>query len=134
MRITKVQTNNAPEAIGPYSQAIIYNGIVFCSGQIGIDPGTGELINNDVLAQARQVLSNLSAILESAGSSLELALKVEVFLTDLSCFAEVNKIYAEYFIQDLKPARQTVEVSRLPKNAKIEISITAAINQVNNKK
>ena len=117
---------NAPKAIGPYSQAIKYGGLVYCSGQIGMNKD-GNLISEDISLQTKQVLENIKAILVEANSSLEKVLKVEIFLTDIKSFSLVNDIYAEYFSSNIKPARLTVEVSNLPKNARIEISCIAAV-------
>ncbi len=119
-----VSTDNAPGAIGPYSQAIKANGMVFCSGQIPIDIATGEFVSDDVSEQTDQVLKNLSAVLEAAGSSLEKVVKTGVFLADMKDFAAMNEVYGRYFI-DNKPARATVEAARLPRDAKVEIDCIA---------
>ncbi len=118
-----VSTDKAPQAIGPYSQAVEYNGMVFTSGQIALLP-SGELAGDDIDTQTRQVLSNLSAVLEEAGSSLQKVLKTTIFLADMDDFVEVNRIYEEYFGSH-KPARSTVAVKTLPKNVKIEIDCIA---------
>jgi 2-iminobutanoate/2-iminopropanoate deaminase len=123
--IQPIKTKNAPEAIGPYSQAVVHNNLVYCSGQIAIDPVTQDFIGGPIEVQAVRVLENLKAILEGAGSCLDNALKVTIYLKNMQDFAEVNKIYGEYFIQ--KPARSTVEINALPKNALIEIDCIAAI-------
>ena len=119
----KIATKNAPEAIGPYSQAIKHNNLVFVSGQIALDPKTGAMASSTIEGQATQVLENLKAILEASGSSLERTLKVTVYLSNMDDFAKVNEIYAKYFTQ--KPARATVEVSKLPKGALVEMDAIA---------
>lgn len=120
----EVRTNNAPLPIGPYSQAITNGDLIFCSGQLGIDPDTGALAPS-ASEQARQALLNLQAVLGEAGSSLSRALKVTVFLTDLSYWAEVNAVYSELFAPPY-PARTAVQVSALPKGALVEIDAIAA--------
>ncbi len=121
-----VQTDRAPAAIGPYSQAIVAGGFVFCSGQIALEPGSGELIGKgDVRAQAHRVLRNLRAVLEAAGSGLDRVVRTTIFLADMGDFAAVNEVYAGYFGQQAPPARATVEVSRLPKDVLVEISCVA---------
>jgi 2-iminobutanoate/2-iminopropanoate deaminase len=119
-----VSTENAPGAIGPYSQAIKANGMVFCSGQIPIDPATGEFVSDDVADQTEQVLKNLGAVLEAAGSSFDQVVKTTVFLADMGDFAAMNEVYARYF-SDNKPARATVQAGGLPKNARVEIECIA---------
>ncbi len=119
-----ISTVNAPAAIGPYSQAQHCQGLVWCSGQIALDPATGELVDEDVQAEARQVLRNLAAVLEAAESGLQYVLRATVYLTDLNDFAAVNEVYAEAF-GDHRPARACVEVSRLPKGVRVEISCVA---------
>ena len=115
-----IQTSDAPEAIGTYSQGIRLKNLVFTSGQIPINPKTGELIIGDFKAEVDQVLTNLDGILKGGGSSLELAVKLTVFLTDLSFFNQVNEVFNSFFPQD-PPARSAVQVSALPMNARIEI-------------
>ena len=119
-----IVTARSPKAIGPYSQAIKANGSVFISGQLSLDPVSGEIIPGDAAAQAGRVLKNLNAILESAGSSLAKAVKATIFLKDLGEFTAVNEVYAKYF-PAAPPARSTVEVARLPKGALIEIDLIA---------
>jgi len=119
----EVRVAEAPSPIGPYSQAVLHGNLVFCSGQLGLDPVTGKLAE-DAVEQARQALSNLEGVLRGAGSSLHRALRVTVYLTDLSCFAEMNKVYAEFFVQPY-PARTVVQVSALPKGAAVEIDVIA---------
>lgn len=119
-----VSAPQAPKALGPYSVAIQTDGFVFCSGQTGIDPATGNLVAADVEAQARQVLTNLQNVLEAAGTSLEKVVKTTVFLRDMADFAKMNAIYAEFF-PSTPPARSTIAVAGLPKNALVEIEATA---------
>ena len=119
-----VQTDQAPAAIGPYSQAVKANGMVFISGQIPLDPNTGELIAGDIQQQTRQVLRNLQAIVEAAGASLETVVKTTVFIADMDDFVAMNEVYASFFDQP-PPARACVEVSRLPKNVAVEIEAVA---------
>jgi len=123
--ITPVQTPNAPAAIGPYSQAMICNGMVFTSGQIALTPA-GEMVEGDVSAQCVQVVANLKAVLEASGSSLSNVIKTTIFLADMEDFAAVNAIYGAAF-GDHKPARSTVAVKTLPKNALVEIDAIAVI-------
>ncbi|MBR2112489.1 RidA family protein [Helicobacter equorum] len=118
-------TPNAPEAIGPYSQAIVHNGLVYTSGQIALNP-QGIMNEGDIQAQTTQVFENLKAILEQAGSSLQKVIKTSVFLSDMENFGAMNAIYATYF-GDHKPARSTIAVKTLPKNALVEIECIAAI-------
>ncbi|MBI2882455.1 MAG: RidA family protein [Candidatus Methylomirabilis oxyfera] len=119
-----VSTEKAPKAIGPYEQGIKFNGFLFTSGQIALDPVTGTLIDGDVSAQTRQVLDNLKAVLEAGGSSLDHVIKATVYLTDLSSFAQMNEVYAEY-LGNVKPARSTVGVATLPRGAGVEIDLVA---------
>ena len=119
-----VHTDKAPKAIGPYSQAIRTDSMIYTAGQTGLDPVTGELVEGGVEAQTRQVLTNLQHVLEAAGSSLGHVVKTTVFLKDMNDFSKINEIYASY-LQDPYPARETVEVARLPKDARIEISVVA---------
>ncbi|MCS6848508.1 MAG: RidA family protein [Anaerolineae bacterium] len=121
-----IHTDAAPKAIGPYSQAIVAGGLVFCSGQIPIDPATGELVAGGVEEQTHRVLTNLKAVLEAAGSSLDRVLKTTVFLQNMGDFAAMNAVYATYFSND-PPARSTVEVAKLPRNALVEIECIALV-------
>ncbi|MBX9720858.1 MAG: RidA family protein [Candidatus Obscuribacterales bacterium] len=122
-----VATEKAPKALGPYSQAIVANGFVFASGQIAIDPATGNLNTGSTAEQTRQVLNNLQAVLESAGSGLSQVVKTTVFLKNMGDFEQMNAVYAEFFSQT-KPARATVEVARLPKDVSVEIEAIALLN------
>jgi len=126
MDIKSVMTKDAPAAIGPYSQAVIAGGLVFCSGQIPLDPASGELIGGDVAGQTRRVMDNLAAVLTEAGSSLGSVLKTTIYLTDIGDFPAVNEVYGSYFARD-PPARATVQVASLPKGAKVEIEAVAAV-------
>ena len=121
---TVVSTELAPKAIGPYSQAIRVNGLVFCAGQTPIDPAVGQLVEGDVQAQTRRVLQNLSAILEAAGTSLAKVVKTTVFLTDMANFKAMNEVYAEFFPEH-PPARSTIAVAGLPLGASVEIECIA---------
>ena len=123
----RVQTARAPAAIGPYSQAIVAAGLVHCSGQVALDPATGALVGSGVEQQTRQVLKNLAAVLEAAGSSLAHVVKCTVYLADMNDFAKVNAVYGEHFTGDAPPARATVEVARLPKDARVEIDCVALV-------
>ena len=119
-----ISTENAPGAIGPYSQAIKAGGMVFCSGQIPIDPKTGDFVSGVVSEQTEQVLRNLSEVLRAAGSSLDAVVKTTVFLADMNDFAEMNEVYGRFFSEN-KPARATVQAARLPRDARVEIECIA---------
>ena len=119
-----IATNDGPKAIGPYSQAIKANGLVFLSGQIALDPATQQLIDGDVAAQTERVLRNLAGILKAAGSSLDQVVKTTVFLKNMTDFGAMNEVYGRYFTQS-PPARSTVEVARLPKDVLVEIDVIA---------
>lgn len=121
-----ISTAKAPAAVGAYSQAVAANGFLFCSGQVALDPRSGEFMGGPVGDQARACMNNLSAVLEAAGSALENAVKVTIFLTDIDDFAEVNEAYASFFDSD-PPARATVGVAGLPKGAKVEIECVALV-------
>jgi len=121
-----VSTPQAPKAIGPYSQAVIHNGIVYLSGQIAIDPATNQLIEGDVVAQTHRVLTNLKAVLEAAGSSLESVLKTTVFLKEMADFPKMNEVYGQYFSAN-PPARSTVQAAKLPRDVSVEIDAIAAV-------
>ena len=120
-----ISTKNAPQAIGPYSQAVVVDGILYSSGQIGLKPD-GELIGDDVSSQTKQVLENLKAVLAEAGATLNDVIKTTIFLDNMDDFGVVNKIYEEYFGSN-RPARSTVAVKTLPKNVKIEIDCIAKV-------
>jgi 2-iminobutanoate/2-iminopropanoate deaminase len=119
-----IQTEHAPAAIGPYSQAVKTNGLVFASGQIPIDPTSGQFVEGGIKEQTRQVIKNLAAVLEAAGSGLNRVIKTTVFLADMQEFAAMNEVYGEFF-KDQPPARATVEASRLPRDARVEIEAIA---------
>jgi 2-iminobutanoate/2-iminopropanoate deaminase len=121
-----VLTDRGPKPIGPYSQAIKSNGFVFISGQVALDPGTGEFVGGDVRRQTERVLENLKAILEASGVSLNHVVKTTVFLKDMNDFAAVNEVYARYFTA-APPARSTVQAARLPKDALVEIDLIASL-------
>lgn len=124
--LTAVQTEAAPKAIGPYSQAVVANGFVFCSGQIALDPATGQIVEGDVRAQTARVMENLRAVLAAAGSGFDRVVKSTIFLKDLGDFAVVNEVYGGYFT-GAAPARATVEVSRLPRDVRVEIDMVAVL-------
>ena len=123
MKIT--ETKNAPAAIGPYSQAIVINGFVYTSGQIPINPSSGQIEAQDITGQTKQVIENLSAVLEASGSGLEKVVKTTCFLKNINDFATFNEVYSQFFVG--KPARSCVEVSNLPKGALVEIEVIAEI-------
>jgi 2-iminobutanoate/2-iminopropanoate deaminase len=124
MKPEVIATDKAPKAVGAYAQAVRAQGFLFLSGQIPLDPSTGELIQGDVAAQTRRVLDNLRAVLEGAGSALDRVVKATIYLTDMNDFAVVNQTYAEYF-PAAKPARATVAVAGLPRGSKVEIDMIA---------
>jgi 2-iminobutanoate/2-iminopropanoate deaminase len=124
--MTRVQTGDAPAAIGPYSQGIITGNFVFTAGQIPLDPSTMEIVGTTIAEQTERVMRNLSAILESAGASLGSVVKTTVFLSDMAEFGAMNEVYSRWF-GDHKPARSTVAVARLPKDVKVEIEAIATI-------
>ena len=122
---TKISTNNAPAAIGPYSQAIVVGNMVYTSGQIAINPKSGNIEAQDVVGQTEQVMKNLGAVLEAAGSSFEKAVKTTCFLADIADFAAFNEVYGKYFTE--KPARSCVAAKALPKGALVEVEVIAEI-------
>jgi 2-iminobutanoate/2-iminopropanoate deaminase len=124
--IETVATDRGPKAIGPYSQAIRANGFVFLSGQIPLDPITQQVVEGDAAVQTERVLENLKAVVEAAGSSLQRVVKTTVFLADMNDFAAMNEIYSRYFVTH-PPARSTVEVSKLPRNVRVEIDLIALL-------
>ena len=119
-----IHTETAPQAIGPYSQAISANGLVFASGQIPLDPATGQFVSGGIAEQTEQVLRNLAAVLEAAGSSLNRVVKTTVFLVDMEEFAAMNEVYGRFFLNE-PPARATVQAARLPRDARVEIDAIA---------
>lgn len=121
-----IMTEKAPAAIGPYSQAVKYGNMIFTSGTLGIDPGTGSFAEGGIQAQTKQCLENLKALLEASGSSLENVLKATVFIKEMNDFPKINEIYGHYFTKD-QPGRSCVEVARLPKDALIEIEVIAFV-------
>ena len=121
--MNKIYTNNAPEAIGPYSQAVECGGLIYTSGLIAINPESGQIESNDIKGQTTQVMKNLTAVLEAAGSSVDKAIKTVCFLADMNDFASFNEIYGEYFTS--KPARSCVAVKQLPENALVEVEVIA---------
>lgn len=126
MQRSPVNSGQAPKAIGPYSQAIRAGDFVFCAGQTPLDPATGNLVDGEIEAQTRRVLQNLSLVLEAAGASLGTVVKTTVFLLDMNDFQKMNAVYAEFFPKD-PPARSTVQVARLPRDARIEIELVATM-------
>lgn len=129
MKLKQLNSKNSPKAVGPYSQAIKAGNFVFCSGQIGLDPKTNSLVDGAIEEETKQTLNNLKEVLKAAKLSLKDVVRVDIFITDIEHFSKVNEIYGKYFIHDPKPARQTVEVSKLPKEANIEISCIALVNK-----
>ncbi|MBX9952652.1 MAG: RidA family protein [Candidatus Obscuribacterales bacterium] len=121
-----VATDSAPKAIGPYSQAVVANGMIFVSGQIPIDPATGNLVDGPIADQTKQVMSNLAAILESAGADFSKVVKTTVYLKDMGDFAEMNEVYGNHFPEN-KPARATVQVAKLPRDVSVEIDCIAVL-------
>lgn len=126
MSIKTIQTDRAPAAIGPYSQAIVANGFIFTAGQIALDPKSGQIVAGDVVAQAERVLANLRAILEEAGSSFADVVKTTVFLSDMADFPRVNEVYAKAF-GNARPARSTVQAAGLPRGVFVEIEAIAVV-------
>jgi len=123
---TVISTEAAPAAIGPYSQAIVYNGIAYLSGQIPLDPATGKLVEGGIEEQTVRVLENMGAVLEACGSNFSMVLKTTIFVKDMNDFAKVNEVYGRYFGTN-PPARATVEAARLPRDVKVEIEAVAAV-------
>tara|TARA_B100000214_G_scaffold371091_1_gene346867 strand:- start:723 stop:1100 length:378 start_codon:yes stop_codon:yes gene_type:complete len=121
-----IETNNAPQAIGPYSQAVLTNNTLYCSGQIAIDPKTNKLVNNNIIEETKQVIENIKQILLSVNMNLQNIVKCTIFLKSMNDYNDVNKVYSSYFT-DNPPAREAVEVSKLPKDVNIEISVIATI-------
>jgi 2-iminobutanoate/2-iminopropanoate deaminase len=121
-----VATEKAPKAIGPYSQAVVHNGMAYLSGQIPLDPATGQLVEGDIAAQTTRVLENLKAVLEACGSGLDQVVKTTVYIQDMREFAKMNEVYGKYFSQN-PPARSTVEAARLPRDVRVEIDAIAIV-------
>lgn len=120
-----VNTTNAPAPVGPYNQAVEFNGVLYLSGQIALDPSTGELVMDDIETETHQVLKNLGAVLTAGGLGYEDVFKCSVFVSDMNLYSRINAVYAEYFDEDTAPARELVEVANLPKFVNIEISAIA---------
>ena len=120
-----IETNQAPKAIGPYSQGISANGFVFTSGQLALNPFTGEFVGEEIKEQTRQSLNNVKAILEAAGLTMDQVVKTTVFLKDMNDFAEMNQVYSEFFTEGNYPSRSAVQVARLPKDGLVEIEVIA---------
>lgn len=123
-----IKTDKAPAPVGPYNQAIIHNGTLYASGQIAIDPATGELVTHDIAAETKQVMENIRAILNEAGLSFEDVIKCSIFVSDINNYGRINEVYATYFQEESAPARELVEVANLPKLVNVEISIIAAFD------
>lgn len=122
-----IATDKAPKAIGPYSQAIVHGGLAFLSGQIPLDPATGQVVDGGIAAQTERVLENIKSVLEACGSSLDQVVKTTVFLKDMSEFAQMNEVYARYFSAN-PPARSTVEAARLPRDVRVEIEAIGIVS------
>lgn len=125
---TIIKTDQAPAPIGPYNQAVLANGVLYVSGQIPIDPATGELVSGSIEAETEMVMKNLQAILEAANTNFESVVKCSIFISDMGQFAKINAVYGTYFGENA-PARETVEVSQLPKGVNVEISCIALVSQ-----
>ena len=123
-----ITTNKAPNPVGPYNQAVIHNGTLYASGQIAINPATGELVTTDIESETRQVMENIKAILDEADLTFEDVIKCSVFVSDMHDYGKINGVYAEYFNENTAPARELVEVANLPKFVNIEISVIAAFD------
>lgn len=121
-----IATDNAPKAIGPYSQAVVYNGLAFLSGQIPLDPATGQMVDGDIVVQTERVLENVKGVLAACGSSLDRVVKTTVFVKDMGEFAKMNEVYGRYFAEN-PPARSTVEAARLPRDVRVEIECIAIV-------
>ena len=121
-----ISTEKAPKAIGPYSQAVIHNGLAYLSGQIPLDPASGQLVEGDIAVQTERVLENVKAVLEASGASLQSVLKTTVFLKDMGDFPKMNEVYARYFSAN-PPARSTVQAAKLPRDVSVEIDAIASV-------
>lgn len=124
---TIINTSNAPAPIGPYNQAVVKNGILYTSGQIAIDPKSGDLILDDIETETKLVMENLKAVLIAADMTFENVLKTTIFISDMENFGIINKVYGSYFNEATAPARETVQVARLPKSVNVEISVIASV-------
>ena len=122
---TIISTPNAPAPIGPYSQAVLQGNMLFTSGQIALDPKTGKLILDDISRETKMVMENMKAVLEAAGMTFEHVIKTSIFISDMNNFSEINEVYGSYFDNNTAPARETVQVARLPKDVNVEISMIA---------
>ena len=120
-------TEKAPAPIGPYSQAVLNGNTLYTSGQIALHPGTGELITGDIEMETKQVMENMKAVLEAAGMTFENVIKTTIFISDMNDFAKINGVYGSYFNEKTAPARETVQVAKLPKNVNVEISMIAVL-------
>ena len=120
-----IETKNAPAPLGPYSQAILINNTLYTSGQIAINPKTGDLITNSIIDETQQVMQNLQAVLTAANMSFNHVVKSTIFISDMNDFVDINKVYGSFFNEETAPARETVQVAKLPKNVNIEISMIA---------
>ncbi len=123
-----INTKNAPSPVGPYNQSVSYNGVLYVSGQIAINPATGELVMDNIEAETHQVMKNLKAILDEAGADWSDVIKCSVFVSDMGNYARINTVYATYFDEENAPARELVEVANLPKYVNVEISLIAALS------
>ena len=128
---TVFETTNAPAPVGPYNQAIAYNGVLYVSGQVALNPATGKLVQGSIEEETHQVLKNILAILSEAGTNLESVLKASVFVSDMGNYSRINAVYSEYFNEDTAPARELVQVADLPLHVNVEISVIAALPQAN---
>lgn len=122
-----IQTDKTPAPVGPYNQGIIHNGTLYASGQIALDPATGDLITDNIEAETHQVMKNIKALLAEAGCTFEDVIKCSVFVSDMHKYGRINAVYSEYFNDDTAPARELVEVANLPKFVNVEISVIAAV-------
>lgn len=120
-----IETSKAPAPIGPYSQAVLFDDTLYSSGQIAIDPATGNLVSGDIQKETQQVMKNLSAVLEAAGMTFQNVLKTSIFIKNMDDFQQINEVYGSFFDEATAPARETVEVARLPKDVNVEISVLA---------
>jgi len=123
-----IKTNKAPDPVGPYNQAVVHNETLYASGQIALDPATGELVTGDIESETRQVMENVKAILDEAGLTFKDVIKCSIFVSDINNYGRINAIYAQYFDEETAPARELVEVANLPKLVNVEISVIAAFD------